>query len=330
MNGSILVTGASGFIGGHVARHLHAQGHPVIATGRDAVALDALRQAGIAVRPADLATEPVEPLLQGVERIVHAAALSAPWGWRSDFLLANVTATERLLAAARRAGVRHLVHLSSPSIYFRMQDQSQIPEPFVPPTRWITAYAESKWLAEQTVLARCDARLTAVMLRPRAVFGPGDRAIFPRIVQRAASGRFPLVDGGRAVIDLTHVDNVVQAVDLALTHSPAGNVATFNITNGEPMAVRRVLDHLFSVLDMPVRYVRLPRRLAMPLAALVEAVAARLPAHPEPPVSRYTLGVLAYSQTLDIRAARGVLGYRPQVGVLEGISRLAADWNRSA
>ena len=93
---------------------------------------------------------------------------------------------------------------------------------------------------------------------------------------------------------------------------------------------KTILDHLFEQLGLQVRYRRLPRRLGMGLAGLIEAVAKRLPGQPEPPVSRYTLGVLAYTQTLDIGAARRQLGYQPTVGVLDGITQFARGWQADA
>ena len=168
--------------------------------------------------------------------------------------------------------------------------------------------------------------MSAVILRPRAVFGEGDRAIFPRLIARARKGLFPLVDGGNALIDVTHIDSLVQAVTRSVEADIANDACCFNITNGEPMRVRELLQHLFGSLRMPVRYARLPRPLAMSLAGLIEQVATVWPGHPEPVVSRYTLGVLSYSQTLDISAARNTLGFVPQMGVVAGIERFATWW----
>jgi nucleoside-diphosphate-sugar epimerase len=322
----VLVTGASGFIGAHVARRLHADGHIVTITGRDRTRLGAVAQPGMRVLPADLGIDPLEVLVASCDAIVHCAAMSSPWGRREDFFQANVLATERLLVASRHAGARRFVHLSSPSIYFRMQDQFSLTEAFAPPKQWITHYAESKWAAEKSVLAACADGMSAVILRPRAVFGEGDRAIFPRIVAKARKGWFPFVDGGSAVIDATHIDTVVHAVACSLDAEVARDACSFNITNGEPMRVCDLLGHLFRALGLKVRHVRVPRPLAMALAGAIENVAKVLPGHPEPMVSRYTLGVLAYSQTLDISAARRVLGFTPQMGIVQGIERFARWW----
>lgn len=322
----VLVTGASGFIGAHVARHLHAAGHEVIATGRDPARLAMLSAAGLHTRVGDLSRDALLPLIDGAEVVVHCAALSSPWGRRERFMTANVLATERLLGAAQQRGVQRFVHFSSPSIYFRLADQLDTPEAFEPPRRWINAYAESKWLGEQCVRKAASAGLSAVVLRPRAVFGEGDRAIFPRLLALAERGWFPRIGDGEARIDVTCVANVAAAVEACMQSDAPTDGRAFNITNGEPMPVRELLEQLFSALGLKVRMIPLPRRLAIALGSMAEMVANRLPGRPEPRLSRYGVGVLGFSQTLDISAARQQLGYAPTVSVAEGIRRFARWW----
>ena len=325
----ILVTGASGFIGSHVARYLHAQGYEVVATGRDINRLNALSQ-GMATCACDLSNEHLAQLTDRVDAVVHCAALSSPWGRREQFMLANVDVTRRLLDAAHRSGVRRFVHFSSPSIYFRLADQFNTPEEFEPPRQWINAYSETKWMAESCVKEAASAGLPCVILRPRAVFGEGDRAIFPRLLALAQRGWFPRIGDGTSLIDVTYIFNVLVAVRAALNDCVPGDGRAFNITNGEPMQVRELLQQLFSALGLKVRMIALPRRAALALGGASEAIAKALPWRPEPRLSRYGVGVLGFSQTLDISAARQQLGYVPTVSVAEGIDRFAHWWTSRA
>lgn len=322
----ILVTGASGFIGSHIARALAADGHQVLATGRNRQALDALGKA-LQTRPADLAQDDLRPLLAGIDAVVHSAARSSPWGTAAQFQRDNVLATARLLAASRQACVQRLVHFSSPSIYFRFADQYNVGEAFVPPARWITEYARSKWEGEQLVRAAAPA-LPSVVLRPRAVFGPGDTSIFPRILAVAASGRFPLVHAGRAVIDITHVDNVVAATRAALSPDAPGDGRAYNLSNGEPTAVGELLARTFALCGLQVALRPVPRRLAVAAAGVAETVARLRPGRPEPRLTRYGVGVIGWSQTLDIARARHELDYTPVVSLEQGLADFARDWRR--
>jgi nucleoside-diphosphate-sugar epimerase len=320
-----LVTGASGFIGSHVATHLAAAGHEVVASGRDARRLEAVPNAHR--QACDLVDGDLAAMLRSCEVVVHCAARAAPWGERSLFWRDNVLATQRLLEAARAAGtVRRFVFVSTPSIYFRARDQLQITEAFTPPLRWETAYAETKWIAETHVLAARD--LGPVVLRPRAVFGPRDAAIVPRLSAVARSGAFPLPGAGRAWTDVTCVENVVDAICAAIAGGPQIEGHAFNITNGEPLRVRDLLGKLFGALGLAPRYISVPRGLALALAGVSESYARLKRGRPEPRLTRYGVGLLGYSLTLSIAAARRELGYVPGISLDEGIARYAR-WYRS-
>lgn len=326
----ILVTGASGFIGQHVARRLLGAGHEVIATGRSAGALEELGRRGARIVLADLAVDPLEKLLLDQQAVVNCAAMAAPWGRRELFVRNNVLGTERMVTAARSAGVQRLVHLSSPSIYAGWRDQLNVPEEFTPPHRWPSAYAETKWLSERIVLDSRFAALTPVVLRPRAVFGPGDRVILPRILRVARKGVFPLLNGGRALLDITHIDNVVRAVELALTTTTQNTGRAYNITNGEPMPVRELLERIFTSMRLRVRLIALNESIAYAIAALAEAGARFSPTGAEPRLTRYSISLLAHSLTLDITAARQKLGYAPGICLREGFDQFAACWRSDA
>lgn len=327
----ILVTGASGFIGHHTVERLTRSGHSVVASGRDHLRLQPLASTAAQLALVDLARDSLHALVQDCDAIVHCAALSAPWGAESTFHTANVAVTQRLLAAASNAGVKRFIHLGSPSIYFRFSDQYDVPEEFEPPQHWINAYARSKWESELEVRAAAAANtdLETVILRPRAVFGEGDRAILPRVLALAQRGWFPLIAGGDALIDITHVDNVCHAIEQSL-HSDSANGRAYNITNGEPILVRDLLNLLFSTLGMRVRRLPLPRAAALALAGVSETVARLRRGQPEPRLTRYGVGVIGYSQTLNIAAARRDLDYRPEIGIEAGLHRFARHWNAHA
>ena len=326
----ILVTGASGFIGSHVADHLAALGHQVIANGRCLERLQLLQGTAARLIVADLGTDALEPLTEACDAVVHCAALSSPWGTAESFWRGNVLATRRILEASQRAGVRRFIHMGSPSIHFRFADQYGIDERFEPPRRWITDYARSKWESELCVRAAATKGLAALVLRPRAVFGERDQAILPRLMAIADRGWFPLIHRGEAVIDVTYVANLARLVAQCLEVDTVADGRAYNVTNGEPIRVAELVAKLFSAMGRQVRLIPVPRGVAVAVAGVAERIARLRPGQPEPRLTRYGVGVLGYSQTLDISLARRELGYVPEVSIDQGIERYAQWWKQHA
>jgi nucleoside-diphosphate-sugar epimerase len=312
----ILITGGTGFLGGHTARLLLDQGHRVRLLGRSFAASAGLIAAGAEPFPADLRDPPaLGRACAGVDAVVHAGALSAPWGREADFQAINVAGTAALIAACRRHGVRRLVHISSPAVIFDGRDVEEATEAAPYPRRLSSAYARSKRRAEELVRA---SGLPAVTLRPKAIFGPGDTALLPRVVAAARRGRLPQIGAGRNLVDLTYVENVAHAIGLALT-SEAALGRTYHITNDEHVPLWDLIRSLLGRLGLPaaLRPVPIPAMLAA--AAALEAAAALT--RREPLLTRYTVGVLGRTQTYDIAAARRDLGYAPLVSVAAGVER---------
>jgi 2-alkyl-3-oxoalkanoate reductase len=304
----VLVTGATGGLGKAVVRALAAEGHMVRATGRRRGRFD-----GAGFVQADLLDAQALPfLVDGMDAVIHCAALSSPWGAYDDFHAANVLVTRRLLAAARRAGVRRFVFISSPSVYARTEDQLGLTEADAIAPRPLNAYAATKAVAERAVIAASDDAMACVALRPRAIVGPDDTVLLPRILRLVRKGRFPLLRGGRALIELTDARDVARAALLALEDRSDTAGEVFNISGGRAMTIRAMIEALAGRLGTTVRFVPLPWPLANALAHAGEGLCARLPGRPEPPVTSYGLSVLAFSQTFDLAKARDVLGYTPR------------------
>ncbi|MBC8742013.1 NAD-dependent epimerase/dehydratase family protein [Paraburkholderia sp. UCT31] len=314
-----LVTGATGGLGRTAVEMLLARGIDVVATGRNEDIGRALAARGARFVAADLVNSDVGSLVSGCDVVFHCAALSAPWGARADFVAANVVATERLARAAHREGRAKFVHISTPSIYFDFRDRLNIREDDPLPTP-ANAYAETKALAEARLRVWADNGLPVVMLRPRALFGPYDTVLVPRMLRALRNGVLPVVNHGRAVVDVTYLENVAHAMWLAATRDTP-QASAYNITNGEPMPLADLIKRLFDALGVSFRTRNLPRGAALCLGGAMEG-ASRV-TRKEPLLTRYSAGVLGYSQTLSLERAAKDLGYRPLFTVEQGIERYA-------
>ena len=325
----VLITGATGGLGFALIREALARGHSVLATGRSEEAGEKLARLGaefIALDLADPRTD-LRQLARGRDSVIHAAALSASWGPREVFETTNVTMTRRLLQAATDEAVSRFVFVSSPSIFASFVDRLGIGEDEAPASA-LNNYARTKLAAERIVLASRSGGPACCAIRPRALVGPGDRVILPRLAALARRKRMPLPGGGTAVIELTDLRDAARAICEAEQRLPALAGKAINISGGNPVTVREVAERLAASLGENPRLVSLPLVIARPLASLVEACARLRSSLEEPALTRYTLATLGWSQTFDQEPARRMLDYRPRhdalVTMLDEARKLAA------
>src|SRR6185437_14287401 len=141
-------------------------------------------------------------------------------------------------------------------------------------------------------------------IRPRALIGPDDRVLLPRLLRMARGGRFPLLRGGQALIELTDVRDAAEAIVAADSHRKAAAGRAFNVSGGRPASVADTLAAAFAALGLTPRFVDVPYAAAAAACRAAEALCALLPGRPEPPATVYSLNTLAFSQTFDLTAAR--------------------------
>lgn len=317
----VLVTGATGYLGGALIHHLMQRGFDTVAAGRDGERCRRLSEAGFATVCLDLSRRPDPAQVRqigGVDAVVHCAALSAPFGRLAAFRTANVDGTKNALDLAETLRARRFVNISSPTVYFELRDKTGVTEtePLPPP---VNAYARTKAEAERLVLARRE--LGPVSLRPRGIYGAGEKTLLPRLVAAASRRPLPLLRGGVAAIDLTHVSDVVAAIEAALVPEPALEGETFNISGGEVIAVKEIVERVCTALSMPVRWQKVPFWPALMVTRLMEVASLALPFSREPLVTPYTLGLFAFRQSLDITKARKMLHWQPAISFAKGLEK---------
>jgi nucleoside-diphosphate-sugar epimerase len=323
----VVITGATGFLGGTLARRLAARGVEVTGLGRGEAQGRALEAAGVKFVKVDLGERgPTMEALRGATVAFHCAGLSSLWGSKAEFWRANVEATRHVIEGCERHGVARLVHVSTPSMYQDGQSRRSVREDEPLPKRFINHYAASKWEADQLVLGAARRGLWAVMLRPRAVFGPGDPSVFPRLLRVLETGRLPRVGSGQNRVDLTFIENAVDALELAAVAPSRCAGQVYNVSNGEPVVLWEVIGRLAARLGLPPIRGRVPRAPVYGLAVVAERAYRALDLPREPALTRYGVDVLTLDMTLDISKARAELGYEPRVSVDEGLEIFAKHW----
>ena len=324
---TVLVTGASGLLGGAVARVLVERGADVRTLQRRPSGVAGARDVAGSVTDADA----VAAALDGVDAVVHLAARVSLAGPREEFDAVNIGGTTTLLDAAERAGVRRFVQVSSPSVAHGGASLVGVGAEPADPAHARGDYARTKAAAELLALDRdraADGGMAVVAVRPHLVWGPGDTQLVERVLDRAARGRLPLLDHGAALIDTTYVDNAADGIAAALDRADAPEVHgnAYVLTNGEPRTVADLLAGICRAGGVRPPAWRVPARLARAAGGLVEAAWRLRPGTDEPPMTRFLAEQLSTAHWFDQRATRTDLRWTPAVTLDEGFARLAAHY----
>lgn len=318
-----LVTGATGFTGGQVARRLQKQGDEIRAIVRDPGKAGDLKAAGIEVVKGDLTDRAsVAAAIKGMDVVYNIGALYRTAGLKeSVYRAVNADAVPMIIECAKDAGVRRVVHCSTVGVH---GDVEHPPANEDAPLRPGDVYQETKVLGEE--LGREASARTGVELviaRPSGIYGPGDRRLF-KLFGGVARGRFLFLGDGKIFYHLTHVDDLSDGFRLCAT-VPAAAGRTYLLAGGEVTTLNELVAltaELAGVKPPSMHWPVWPFWLA---GAACEAVCA--PLGISPPIFRRRVDFFTKSRAFDISRARAELGFAPRIGLREGIGR-TLEWYR--
>ena len=314
---NVLVTGGSSLLGRTVANVLVARGDDVTCFQRGTSGSLASDVRGD-IRDRSALLEAAE----GVDAVVHLAALVAPKAPWADMVAINIDGTRNALEAAGSTG--RFVYISSPSVAFH--DQPSVGSPaLLAEYSGRDGYARSKALAENVV--RNESTIPTVILRPHLVWGPGDTQLVGRLTDRARAGKLVLPDGGRALIDTTYIEDAASAIVAGLDHCIDGDEATEQalvVTGGEPRPLRDLVASILEAAGID----RSPRSMPAPLAGMLGSAIERVWPGSEPPLTHFAARQLSVAHWFDQRETRRILGWEPAVGLDEGFRRLKASFGQ--
>lgn len=330
--GPALVTGGSGFLGRRIVARLLAQGRTVTILGRT----PAPDLEGQGVRFVQAALDDgaaIRAACQGMGTVFHVAAKVGVWGRADDYYRANVLGTRAVIAGCRAAGVRRLVHTSTPSVVYDGRDLAGADESLPLTRNCPSPYPVTKAAAEAEVLAAHGPALQTLALRPHLLWGPGDPHLVPRILERARRGRLRIIGAGGNRVDMVHVENAADAHLLAEAALVSGRTSAagrpYFITNHEPVVLWDWINGLLSALgEKPVRR-HLSRGTAAAVGLACEALWSVLPLPGEPPLTRFVAAELSKDHWFNPAAAQQELGYTPRVTMAQGTAALIAGLRQS-
>lgn len=328
---SCLITGATGFVGGHLAQACAGRGWNVRALVRDSSDTSLLQREGVTLIRGDLTdAAAVREALQGVEVIFHCAAKVGDWGPVEEYRAVNVEALRGLLDACRTAPPRRFVHFSSLGVYAaRHHHGTDESEPL--PAHHIDGYTQTKVESEQLVLSyHREHNLPVVVLRPGFIYGPRDRTLMPKLLDNLRKRKVRWIGGGKRAMNCIYVGNLVEAALLAV-EKPEALGQIYNLTDGEFVSKRHFIETIVEGMGLPH-----PKPVSVPLwAARVMAWwmerDARKKNSPKPPrLTQGRLKLFGLNLDFSIDKAKRELGYRPRWNFDEGMRETVAWYRQNA
>ena len=324
----VLVTGGGGFLGSAIVERLQARGHEVRSISRGYY--PKLARMGVEQVQGDIGNpSDVQRACQDREVVFHVASKFGIWGDYNDYYQTNVNGTRNIIDGCRAHKVARLVYTSTPNVIFSGRPEEGVNEATPYPARFPAHYPKTKALAEQQVVKAADDNLKTIVLRPHFMYGPGDNHGFPRIIARA--NRLKIIGDGKNLIDVTYIDDAVEAHLLAaekLDQNPALSGKVYFISQGEPYPAWGMINNFLQAAGLNPIKRAVPHRVAWFAGACLELIYTLFKINGEPFMTRYLADICAASQWFDISAARKDLGFTPQVDVAEGFRRLE-KWLKS-
>ena len=313
----VLLTGATGFLGKYVIEELKNNSYQVVAFGRNEKVGKTLIDRNVEFFKCDIDNlDDLYNASQDSTAVIHAAALSTVWGKWEDFYNVNVLGTKNVVQVCEEKNLK-LVFVSSPSIYAGAKNQLDVKEDEVPKENNLNYYIKSKIMAENIIKS---SNLNYMIIRPRGLFGVGDTSIIPRLLELNKKIGIPLFVDGKQKVDITCVENVAYSLRLALENNEYSR-QIYNITNDEPIEFKEILTLFFNEMGTEGKYLKWNYNLISPLVSFLEIIYKFFRIKKEPPITKYTLYLMRYSQTLNIDKAKRKLGYQPKISILEGVKK---------
>jgi nucleoside-diphosphate-sugar epimerase len=312
---NILVTGAGGFLGRNLAKTLVSRGHRVWNFSRRPY--PSLQEAGIETLCGDLQRETdVLSAFKGMDAVFHVASRVGIWGNREEYYQTNVIGTQNVIKACRVHGIPRLVYTSTPSVVFDGNDICGADETKPYSQKFYNAYSETKANAERMVLQANGGGLSTVALRPHQIIGPDDPHLVPRLVDAAKKGRLKIVGSGKNLVDVTYIQNAVDAHLLAFEKlSPGSPVAgqAYFLGQERPVVLWEFINEILGRHRLPPITRKVPERVAFNIGLFFESWYKFFSVKREPPMTRFVALQFSRSHYFSHEKAKRDFGYEPRI-----------------
>ncbi len=317
----VLITGASGFIGGHLVERLVSEGMQVRILARSTSRLHHLQGLPIETIYGGLDDRDIlQKAVSGIQIIYHSAALSADWGTPEMFHKANVEGVQNIVDAALKGDkLERFVHISTTDVYgYPVQPGDETyPITGIPGL----PYNISKGKGEQIVWdAWHSHKLPITIIRPVSVYGPRGTEFTQKIGEHIQRGTMAVFGGGRTHAGLLYIDNGVDLIVKAAT-APNAIGQAFNLRDDIDTTWREYVDAFASYLGKPKPRLNFPVPVALTLARLMQFTYRQLHIQNDPPLTRHAILIFCRNQGYRIDKIKHELGFQTKIGLEEGLEK---------
>lgn len=313
-----LVTGATGFVGSHVAERLKKEGIVVAALVRPSSDVSFLKQQNIPLIYGDLQNPAsLDNALKGITHVFHCAAVVSDWAEPQEIFQTNVVGTQALLEKAAHAKIERFIYVSTLAV-LGMHDHHGTNE-LAPYQTTGDTYCDTKIEAEKKVIdAHQRLGLPVVIVRPGFIYGPRDRQFLPRVLKFLKTGKFVYIGDGQKILNLTYIDNLVDAILLA-ARSPGAIGKIYNITDDGKVTRRKLIEAICRETGLPKPTKSIPIPLAKVICTVCETLTRVTHSQKPPLLNRARMKFLALNLDFDISKIRRELGYKPNIPLEVGM-----------
>jgi nucleoside-diphosphate-sugar epimerase len=311
------ITGATGFVGSHLIRHFAAKGHQVIAYGRNENPPQLLNKYAHYISW-NLDNYVIPQKFKG-DVFIHAAGFVDFWGSYKDMYKTNVEGTVNALEVAKNA--KHFIYISTASVYDSFTDKYKVAEEIDYPIIHANNYAKTKTEAEKVIIQHQNKFEKVTIVRPHAIYGPGDRTLIPRILSSLTYNKAIVIGSGKNMISITHVGNICYGLSLII-NSKIHGLKIYNLTDSEALSINDIYNCLFDIFNMKIQKIYIPYSAVLPLALILENIYKFIKSKTPPLLTVDIARQFTQESTLSLEKIVSDLKYDPPFNYQAGVTDL--------
>lgn len=318
---NILITGATGFTGSHLARHLASGGHKVRCLVRPSSNYLPLKEAGCEIIHGDVRDKSsVEKAINDMDIVYHIAAIFRTWGLpKNIYYETHVEGTRNLLEAGFKNNIKRFIHTSTIGVHGSIKDPPGDEEsPFNPGDIYQRTKLEGELLSARYYKEK---GLPVVIIRPTGIYGPGDMR-FLKLFRAIARKRFIMIGNGKTLWHPVYIDDLITGFELAMT-TPRIEGQAFIIGGPEYLTINKLVKHIADSLDTPYPKLYIPAMPVQIIGSFCELVCK--PLGITPPIFRSRVDFFTKTRAFRITKARELLGYSPRYDIIKGVN-ITTQW----